>query len=336
MSPIKRLIDKITGNDQPEQSQRIRAFGKLPSSREFQQLEAGQGIAKQFQDWLHQGHANWIRQRSVENRGKVASTCLLWPVPNSRKQAIIACIWSSRDSASRAFPFVLLVTMPIAPKTDLLQRFALCSQIGPLFSEQFKALFSGEKQLADLRESSVRELDAEELASVLAELKDQAHRINLQEWFNSLVAGYPGLDDSRFVGVLEQLMRRSQSSADAGLGIRLPLSRSFPFGPQICAWLNWLQRHLQVQTFHGVSLFAPQNGAVVHPAVAVLTRPITEADVQLATTDAAGIDSVDDAASAAIHLSAKPDKDTESPFQDDSLTLWDWSSQGANHQQAQA
>ena len=85
MSPLKRIIDRLTGQSELDPKERqLRAFGKLPVSREFLQLEAGQGSGKVVQDWIKAGHESWITRAEAKQRGQIAPFCYSWTFPDQR------------------------------------------------------------------------------------------------------------------------------------------------------------------------------------------------------------------------------------------------------------
>jgi hypothetical protein len=98
MSPLKRIIDRITGQGELDPKERqLRAFGKLPVSREFLQLEAGQGSGKIVQDWIKAGHESWITRVEAKKRGHIAPFSYLVDIPGSKNLVALGCVWNSRD-----------------------------------------------------------------------------------------------------------------------------------------------------------------------------------------------------------------------------------------------
>ena len=101
MSPLKRIFNRLTGQDAVDSgSQILRAFGKLPSSREFLQLHAGQGPGKIGQDWVRNGHEEWVRRREGHRRGQIVPFSYFLDLPELGRQSLIACVWNSRDCAA--------------------------------------------------------------------------------------------------------------------------------------------------------------------------------------------------------------------------------------------
>ena len=138
-----KIINRITGQQEAGLNERLlRAFGKLPVSREFLHLEAGQGTAKLVQDWIKSGHDSWVRRFDVKKRGQIAPSCMFTTIPASRDRAVVGCIWNSRDNASppRTFPFSLFLVQSPAAHDDWLGQFLICDNYWNQFVEIYDAL----------------------------------------------------------------------------------------------------------------------------------------------------------------------------------------------------
>jgi type VI secretion system ImpM family protein len=92
----------------------LRAFGKLPISREFIHVEDGEGPARAFAEWLGSGHDAWVASHSDSTRGELQPARLAVAMPSHESTWIVATVWPSHDAAPRHFPFTLFVTVPVS------------------------------------------------------------------------------------------------------------------------------------------------------------------------------------------------------------------------------
>jgi hypothetical protein len=327
VSPLKRILDRLTGNgEDTPQLLTFGAFGKLPASTEFLHLDVGQGAPLVFQEWWHAAHAGWIRRVEEAKRGRIAPTCLFWAVPEKKHHAIIACCWNSQDGAAppRSFPFTILSEVDHRHHGSWLERFAFCRHLWPQMQEHFGPLYEGQRNVTELRATSVT-VSREQITSVVDDLRVQAQAIRFDDWIGSIARTLPGAEPARLAGFVRTLPAGWREHASKrGLGVRLPLSGGHPVPPQAAAWLHWMQRHLSAEDRDLSALYLPQNGAVGGPALTVLTRPITEHDFQLVTTNGNSYDGVEDLADRAAGERFVAKEQTEDPDR----SLWDWAAGG--------
>lgn len=325
MSPLKRIFNRMTGQDAVDSgSQLLRAFGKLPSSREFLQLRAGQGPGKIGQDWLRNGHEEWVRRREGHRRGQIVPFSYFLDLPELSHQSLIACVWSSQDGAAppRSFPFMLYVVCTAPPAEDWLDRFLLCEHYRPQFEELFEALFEGKTSLRDLEDFELRspsqlEVDSNDCATA-------ASQILLRSWLQAMLPALHCDSAENCLAMLTALAERWRAHAsETGIAVRLPLSRQWPYQPQVAAWLKWLASQLKGSPHELTGLFVPLDAPQAEPAVTITTRPTCPADFHFLTSNAASYPSVDDATRCKNPSSTPTAKESpQSPS--DTASLWDW------------
>jgi len=335
VSPLKKIIERFTGNGTTEHPPlQLRAFGKLPISNEYINVDVGQGPAKDFLEWYHEGHANWIRLSGPDKRGEIVPTCLYWPVPGSKNQAVVACTWNSQDGASppRSFPFTLLVLVQNPPKRSWADHFSVCNHLWTQMQSYFQPLYDEETPLQQIREVTLS-VSFDELESTNESLSNQVESINLSSWLDSIAVSTACPDAANLMGLFHWLISsRREHLTKHGLGVRLPLSPEFPIPPQVVAWLQWLHSHLGETSPPLTSLLVPIDATSPSPAVTILTRPVTSNDLQLATSKACDFPGVEDLVQAARNLPPASHVDIPSEqneiLQDRNKTLWDWANAG--------
>ncbi len=292
MSPIKKLLNRITGQELSEADQRrIRGFGKLPSSREFVHIDAWQEQARVYQAWVQGGHDRWVTRVDPQRRGRVTPAGLFARFPELDDLAVVASIWNSRDSAAppRTFPFTLFALQAV-PDTTWAAHLITCSVAWDQFSDLFGLLSRGAIGPQDVRD---RPLQAPaDPAAAAGSLQQDMQAIPFCPWIRGLAAAAQSAGAESYLQYLGGLLLNWRNQPH-GFAARLPLSRSHPYRPQVAAWLQWLQTHLGDLDL--TALLVPQNVPEAAPAVVLLTRPLSPADFQLLTTNAADCDSVDDA-----------------------------------------
>lgn len=325
MSPLKRIFNRMTGQDAGDSGpQLLRAFGKLPSSREFLQLRAGQGPGKIGQDWIRDGHEEWVRRREGHRRGQIVPFSYFLDLPELGCQSLIACVWNSQDGAAppRSFPFVLYVVCTAPAAEEWLDRFLWCEHYRPQFEELFKSLSNGETNLRDLegyelRLPSQQEVDPDGCAAA-------ASQIELRIWLEAMLPALHCDSAENCLGMLTALADKWRAHAsDSGIAVRLPLSRQWPYQPQVAAWLKWLAAQLTGSPHELTGLFVPLDVPQAEPAVTITTRPTCPADFHFLTSNTASYPSVDDATSCR-DPSSTPAAQGSPERLSRTASLWDW------------
>ena len=331
VSPIKKIINRITGQREAGSNERLlRAFGKLPVSREFLHLEAGQGQAKLFQDWIKAGHDNWVRRLETQKRGQIAPSCMFTTIPESRDRAVVACIWNSRDNASppRTFPFSLFLVQSAAAHHNWLDRFLLCENDWDRLIQCYDELRTEDMTLQELQGRQVLPID--DLNRQADEVANAAGQIEFETWLRAILPAVRCDTPLAYLQFLQAMVDRwRRHNANGGAAVRLPLSRAYPYRVQVAAWLRWLAAHLDSTRTRLTGLIVPQNVPETQPAITVATRSMTEADFQLLTTNAAEYEEIEDATQPQIP--AAGDDRGEPHFREflkGGKSLWDW----AHHQ----
>lgn len=332
MSPIRKILDAITrANGAADPDLKVRAFGKLPSSREFQHLDAGQGPAKIFADWIKSGHDHWVTCVETEKRGEIVPYGLLAALPGLKDYQVVARVWNSRDSASppRAFPFVLFTLLKWPKNCGKLERLVVCRQIWNRFGELFQRLSDDSLKLRDLR-GELLDVDLDESVAGAGKLVAAMEQTSLPKWLEAIAPSTRSSDPAEMLALLQLLVEgwREQGSS-VGVAVRLPVCNAFALAPQVAAWLRWLDVNVS-NSAELVGLFVPQGGLNDATAINLITRPISTADFQLLTTNAEEYHFVEDIAQIRNSVSWSQGS-TELPpgarrlLETDSRTLRDWS-----------
>ncbi|MCH8053941.1 MAG: DUF2094 domain-containing protein [Planctomycetes bacterium] len=334
MSPLKRIIDRLTGQGAPDPKERqLRAFGKLPVSREFLQLEAGQGSGKVVQDWIKAGHESWITRAEARKRGQIAPFCYFVDIPDSKSLVALGCIWNSYDGASppRMFPFTFFLTQPATAQNNWVGQYLICENYWRQLGSLYEPATRGDVRIQDLREHELQPIDA--LSDATEAMAEEAAQIELGHWLESLLPNVRCDTPLEYLAFLESRLDGWRRQAlGSGLALRLPLSRTIAYRVQVAAWLCWLSTQIGECNTPLTGLFVPQEVAEAEPVLTFVTGPICEMDFQFLTTDARSHDHVEDATC----YKAPP----ESPLSDRHThlhsilssggSIWDWANLRSN------
>jgi hypothetical protein len=299
MSPLKKIIDRITGQDDfSSKAHQLRAFGKLPVNREFLQLEAGEGSGKIVQDWIKAGHDSWITRVEAKKRGQIAPFCYFLDIPDLKNSVALGCVWNSRDGASppRVFPFTFFLTQSAAASSSWVEQYLVCENYWSQLDGLYGPAASGELSIQNLREYELQSIGLP--TDALAEVAAQADQIELGNWLESLLPSVRGVKPLEYLAFLESRVdgwrRQARGSA---LAVRLPLSRKTAYRAQVATWLRWLSTQFDDPRPPLTGLFVPQEVAEAEPVLTLATGQICEKDFQFLTTDAGSHDHVEDATS---------------------------------------
>lgn len=320
MSPLKRFIQKIAGVElRAPELIRLRAYGKLPSGMEYVHLDAAEGIAKVFPEWIKSGHDRWVERTARELRGKTRPSRAILALPGLKDQVACAAVWPSRDSASppRAFPFALFAMVDDLILDEPVKMLAVGAQLWSHMDNAFWPVFDGDVALASLRERTLSG-DVGRHVPQAENLTVEAAAIPWETWARSIATA----SGCREGAELEPRLRRAAAhwrQDPANLAIRLPLSGDWNHLPQAAAWLTWLRRILEDSTWKPAGLILPHPEAVGLQRLVVLGRRPISTDYQLLTTDAGTYECVEDLATLALdgNLPSKPELDRR-------CTLWEW------------
>ncbi len=328
MSPLKRIIDRLTGQSEPNPKERqIRAFGKLPVSREFLHLEAGQGPGKAVQDWIKAGHDSWITRAESKKRGQIAPFCYFVDIPDTKSLVALGCIWNSCDGASppRAFPFTFFLTQPATAQNNWIGQYMICENYWKQLADLYKPAAQGDVKIQDLREHELQPIET--LSDATEAVAEEAAQVELGRWLESLLPNVRCDKPLDYLAFLESQLdgwrRQTQSS---GLALRLPLSRKFAYRVQVAAWLRWLSTRISASSVPLAGLFVPQAVAEAEPVLTVVTGPICEKDFQFLTTDASSHDHVEDA-TCCVAPPESPSSDSHTQtgqILSSGGSMWDW------------
>lgn len=338
MTSIRKLIGKLAGRENGVADElRVRAFGKLPVSREYLHLDAGEGPAKAFADWIKAGHDDWVRRIKPADRGSVVPTCFSVHFPELGDYAAVGCIWASRDGATspRAFPFSLFVLVRWSAQESCLRRFVACEHLWSRLQEWFEPLYEGRMALADLQDRQLTPLV--EMTAAVDRVADEARQIDFKQWLRSVWPATGCGDEEKYLTYLAwRIAEWRRQAGERGFAARLPLSRDFAARPQIAAWLNWLDANLGDFTQRLTGLWAPplglglqagdqQHARHTEPALAVAYRPLTHEDFQLATSNVHEHAHIDDATRPGDQSRAPGARSENAPRLAARQTLWDLS-----------
>lgn len=327
MMTIRKLINRLSAPD-PDTARRLqlRAFGKLPSSSEFVELHAGEGPAKACQDWITSGHGHWVTCTEPEKRGRIVSSGLFGMLPEFKNHCFVARMWDSQDNTSRAFPFTLYVLEEKPNGRSWLQHLAVCQQLWRQLDQHFEPLYTLQAGLQDMP-SYAEALSANEIVAQAEKTAKPAQRIQLSAWLDAILPATRCGDRIQFIRLLHSFLESwRREERQKNLGIRLPVTPSFPVIAQVAAWLQWLDVNLGPNLPAMTGLFVPQESSQA-AAMTVMTRPLLEADFCLLTTNAADYHQVDDPAEAAADVAEGTLPQEAAKMADDAAaTLWEWAS----------
>jgi len=334
MSPLKRIIDRLIGQGAQDASERqLRAFGKLPVSREFLQLEAGQGAGKVVQDWIKAGHESWITRAEAKKRGHIAPFCYFVDIPGSKNLAALGCIWNSRDGASppRAFPFTFFLTPPATAPNNWVGQYLICENYWRQLGGLYEPATRGDVRIQDLRAHELQPIDT--LSDATEAIAHEAEQVQLGHWLESLLPNVRCDKPQEYLAFLESRLDGWRRQAHGSmLALRLPLSRAIAYRVQVAAWLRWLSTQIGESRVPLTGLFVPQEVAEAEPVLTFVTGPICEKDFQFLTTDARSHDHVEDATSYKAP-SEGPSSDRQTNMQQvlsAGGSLWDWANLRSN------
>lgn len=278
----------------------LRAFGKLPVSREFIHVEDGEGAARAFAEWLGAGHDAWIAAHGDGTRGELLPSRLLMCLPRYESTWIVASVWPSRDQAPRHFPFALYVVIPAANlPAEPLARWLSClpvwERMEPIFPDLQRAdLETVQTTLRDQRIS----FGALELKQSFARVEAEAAQIQLSDWLAAVLGAEAARDPVEWLWWLQKLADgwRGEGPQHVPLAVRCPLSPAFSLSAQIGAWLRWFDVQLRAASARGggsalltrAGLIVPSPGVAERTAgLGLLENPLRPGDFELLTSDAA-------------------------------------------------
>ncbi|HEY3245383.1 MAG TPA: TagF domain-containing protein [Phycisphaerae bacterium] len=281
----------------------LRAFGKLPVSREFIHVEDGEGAARAFAEWLGAGHDTWVAAHSDASagpaaaRGAMLTGRLVARLPRFESLWIVASIWPSHDQAPRQFPFTLYVVLPAAGlPVEPAGRWAACVPLWERFDQIFPELQRGDLDgvQASLREQRINS-GAGDAAALLQECAAQAAGVPLKGWLAAL-GGEAARDPLAWLWWLQRIAEEwcSDDAQRVALAARFPLSTAHPQAPQLVSWLGWLELQCRAVARRSSLMLpvAPDAGA----ALSLLENPLRPDDFQLLTSDARRFAGVEDIA----------------------------------------
>lgn len=334
MSPLKRIINRLTGQSEPDPNERrLRAFGKLPVSREFLQLEAGQGSGKVVQDWIKAGHESWITRAEARKRGLIAPFCYFVDLSDLKNLVAIGCIWNSCDGASppRAFPFTFFLTQPATAQSNWVGQYLICAHYWRQLADLYEPAARGDTKIQNMRAHELQPIDA--LCDATEAVAKEAAQVELGYWLESLLPNVRCDKPLEYLAFLESQLDGWRRQAHAsGLALRLPLSRTIAYRVQVAAWLRWLSTQIGESSIPLTGLFVPQEVAEAEPVLTLVTGPICEKDFQFLTTDARSHDHVEDATCYKAPPES-PSSDRQAQIQQILSTggsMWDWANLRSN------
>jgi hypothetical protein len=277
----------------------VRAFGKLPTSREFLQIDTANGAARSYEEWLKSGHDQWVVDTQSGNRGRVAPSRLLLRFPNT-SEMVIARLWASADAAGRTFPFSLFVLAEPTRHT-LTEVFALASVVWTWLDSLHQPFEDGSRDLRDLRREAIA-VTEDGVSRQLGTLEQAMTEISLLDWLRT-IAKDSAIDSSTLA---QGLITTSETQLLNSQSITVPLVRRHDPAAQAAAWLSWLGgRSESARSLNGV--LWRQDLPDVPPAMSILGRAPLNRDFQLLTTDATECTHLDDLGSLGKARRTTPD-----------------------------
>ena len=283
----------------------LRGFGKLPSSREFLHLNVGEGLAKVAHDWFTAGHQAWIKHIPADSRGQVVTSHFALKLPELSNHVAIGCLWNSRDSASRVFPFGLFVLMKNGKDRGWAEKLLIAQQIWMQISPIYDSLLTNPKPISDLRNATIS-LDINGLQRQAGDLSNELEGIKLSDWLSSVTYCEELANVEQFIKALRQKFREWKSNDMTG--VRFPLICDYSIQAQLLTWLSLLENNLTDKPAQSI-IASPDNGSS-RPAVSVVFKSLSLMDFQLFTTDAKDFGAVDQFCSARQSLQNKTETES--------------------------
>ncbi|MCG3137117.1 MAG: hypothetical protein HJJLKODD_00960 [Phycisphaerae bacterium] len=283
MSPLRKLLDRwVGGPDEGSAVGLLRAFGKLPSSSEFVQVECGSGAAKVFAEWIRVGYEGWVRLRGSDKSGEIRVSRLFMRLSGFRDRAVLAVVSPSRDSASppRFFPFALYVLVPWGEERNWIEALVKWNRVWEELEKLLAALVGGSMKVGELRGMELAMQEPAELEPA-DELEKILRGEAFGEWWSALARSHGGVDEQAGAALLLGL--ESAGRQDQGLTVRLPLARQRAIWPQALAWLSWIgQQSFSTQPPTLIRL--PVNGGTIDPTLTLSLRPVVSDDFLIVTS----------------------------------------------------
>jgi hypothetical protein len=256
---------------------RLRAYGKLPLSREFVSHQCGGRRAQEFSDFLHAG----AEHLDPLPAGGTEAVRVYAPLEAGRATAC-ASLWSSTDQGGqRRFPFAFFGV--------------LAADECPPLEAGFLTAFTPLHEAHELIHERMLDIESSQGFSQILEqneiVRGPFDREKARERFVGTARTYPtgrwaaalyGTEARRFLVALWRLrnllihLSRSRN-ADECSGIRVPLVRSHRLETQADAWLG-LIAHSGVRL---PSILLGRFGPEETASLAVFLRPLQPADLDL-------------------------------------------------------
>lgn len=284
---VSRIFGKLFGAGEKEAV--LRAYGKLPFYAEYRRLEVSTGLPTQFSQWLDAGRLAWMRTGEQDSASMSRSVRMFLRFPEQR-DAVIACVWDSRDSLGRRFPFAFFVTCsPDALGENAIERWGAIAAIHRTLDRTYgevHALGAGgdfykrfQKRLITLR--------ADDHAERAASLRNEAEQLSAESW----VADLPSSDTENAAlerhAALADIARRIRRWKEApatltDVGLALPLAKEIPANPQIAIWITLFEQLAPDLPHPPSAILASEE----HAEFSLLIRALMPEDFALMTSDA--------------------------------------------------
>ena len=284
---VGQLIDKLFGGESGKNETVLRAYGKLPFYAEYRRLEVAPGAPTLFSQWMDAGRLAWVRSPTKSETGTTRSTRMLINLPDS-KETIVACLWDSRDSLGRIFPFAFfVVSSPENLGGDSIERWVTASSIHRRFEQLYAKLHSlgSGGDFYRLYRKHIIPLRPDDLSARATALRDDAARIVADAWFEALALG-EGIAPGNWFAGLQHRSRSWKTHHDtlAQMAISCPLAHQVSIDSQTVIWLEWLDA-LSQKSAKMYSVLLPLDGKQHAAALNLIVRDLLPDDYQLLTTD---------------------------------------------------
>ena len=256
---------------------RLRAYGKLPLSREFVRHQCEGRRPREFNDFLHEG-AQSLDELPL---GSDHSIRLYAPLDGGRAM-VCASLWASTDQGGkRRFPFAFFGTLPADERPAL----------EPGFLTAFAPLHDGYELLHERLLALDSSIDFSRILEENESLPGPFRIEKARDRYLEAARTYPtgrwaavlyGTEARRFLVALWRLRNLIDHLAGSGggqecAGIRVPLAASHKLETQADAWLGLLARCGATEPSILLGRFGPDDTA----SLAVFLRPLQPGDLGL-------------------------------------------------------
>ncbi len=295
MSRVGMFLGKLFGGGGNEAL--LRAYGKLPMYAEYRRLEVSPGTPTSYSRWLDDGRLAWVRAMPEGGHGRMLSHQLLLQPPDS-KEWIVACLWDSRDSLGRTFPFSFFVTctpeqLGGSAVERLVSGLHIFGQLDAAHRELSRVGQGGD--FYKFFQKRTIELKPDDLSERVERLRRDALAIASDQWYDAF--GFPEeLERGQwFAGLRTRAARWDNGRGAPELAVSCPIAGGVSRESQAFLWTYWIATALSASNASpGFVLPATSgNAPAARSELHLLFRAVLPNDFQLLTSDAASYSYVD-------------------------------------------